>query len=252
MNRKPRRAGSAKSRVELAIVSVIAILLVVGVAIWQFQQAPLNTVVSSESAQMVAAALTPNPADALTTPSATPSAVATLPPPGPPPTFPAGYPPGKKAAVLNHYQQALRDYNNAAKAGRNVRPSKQPPALPSSPQQLPTGIIDHALGPFEPSEFLISNAWQGVVDGRRYEVFAGELGNGGAANSQPQTGAVRVYTLSISADNSLSYTDIGTFPASAATAQLTVTSFSGAILTLSSENGQMVTFDVLTDQFTYE
>jgi hypothetical protein len=97
-------------------------------------------------------------------------------------------------------------------------------------------------GPFPGSEFAVSNAWQGPVEGRWLLVYAGGPRD---ADGALTGGGVRVYTEPVDPNTGSEVTFVGEHPAPAS-AELTITDVRGHTMTLAQAGGGTVTFDLVT------
>jgi hypothetical protein len=105
-------------------------------------------------------------------------------------------------------------------------------------QQRSAGITNIRQGPFSPATFEVQDMYQGQADGTWVLVYAGATSNATGALSlyaEPQVGGPM--------------TALGTFAAPAGTGPLTVTAASGSLLTLSTSQGQRLTFNLATHQY---
>lgn len=148
-------------------------------------------------------------------------------------------------------KQRVLDQQAAARAHAPAvaRPDLGPPPPSTLPARVP-GIVSTGVnqGPFPPSEFTVSNVWNGPFSHVWYLVYAGEAldpSTGGAVG-----GGLRIYSLPIdpnAPDQTLRF--VGAFPAPGSTGMLTITAEKADVLALSARSGGPLSFDLATDTF---
>jgi hypothetical protein len=148
-------------------------------------------------------------------------------------------------------KQRVLDQQAAARASARVVPHVDlgPPPPSTLPARVP-GIVSTGLneGPFPPGEFTVSNVWTGPFAGVWYLVYAGEALN--PSTGDPVGGGIRIYSLPIdpnAADQSLRF--VGAFAAPGSPGKLTIATASGNVLTLSTDSGSTLRFDLATNTF---
>jgi hypothetical protein len=102
---------------------------------------------------------------------------------------------------------------------------------------LTPGIVDQRQGPFSAAEFAVTNMYRAPVGARWLFAFAGATRD---ESGQPAQGALRVYQMTASG----AYTFVGLYPAPSGTGALRVSAGRGAVLTLATDSGQSLTFDL--------
>jgi hypothetical protein len=105
---------------------------------------------------------------------------------------------------------------------------------------LTSGIVAHPSHvPFSTTEFSSTTLYRGQVGSRWEFVYAGEAWSNAAAKQG--SGALRIYDSH--------QTLLGVFTAPGATQSLTISGVHGEIVTLASDSGAMLTFNLATDTF---
>jgi hypothetical protein len=136
-----------------------------------------------------------------------------------------------------------------------VSPNQKPLAplgsAPGAPDPTPgTGIVTTRVQPpFSAMEFTVRNEWIGpLVSGRALEIYAGgeRVDPGGGPDVEP---AVRAYVLTRDQGGHDSLAPAGTYVDSSASGPLSVTSVSGQTMSLRTDGGQSVAFDMQTMTF---
>jgi hypothetical protein len=102
---------------------------------------------------------------------------------------------------------------------------------------LTPGIVEQRQGPFSAAEFSVTNMYRAPVGARWLFAFAGATRD---ENGQPAQGAMRVYQLTASG----AYTFVGLYPAPSGTGALRVSAGAGTVLTLATDSGRSLTFDL--------
>lgn len=129
------------------------------------------------------------------------------------------------------------------------KPGQQTPApapgaaQPSVADNRVPGISSLRQAPFAPVDFAVQNSYSAKIKGRWYVAYAGTIGGEGADRG---LGGIRILTADPGANTDLR--DLGTFAASGTTG-LKVTSHSGTTITLVSDTGDRLTFDLATLTF---
>ncbi len=136
-------------------------------------------------------------------------------------------------------------------AQANHRPKPSRNDYTPLPQPQPTrvaGITDMKLGFFSGSEFSQSNAWSGIVRSKWEIVSAGTtVSQDGMV--RPIAGAVRIYkqAFDTTGDSKIDY--VGTFVAPGNQGTLTIIAVNGTTMQLRTATGQILSFDLLTNQY---
>ena len=141
-------------------------------------------------------------------------------------------------------------------AKERFRASHKRGELNPEPESSPvTGIIDSREAPLGRKEtFRATNHWTGQVEGQWYVVYAGARTSpedGAPGNSEDGRAEVLVYHTPDSSDSAEPNTFVAAENPSAAAERtpLTIIRASGGILTLETDTGAMMTFDVATHSF---
>lgn len=121
---------------------------------------------------------------------------------------------------------------------------------------IPPGITDYEVGPdrtpgisrlqqapFGTETFAATGHYSGMVGNRWYVVYAGTIGPFG---KHPNLGGITIQTFGATSDKR--EIDFGPYP-DMGTHKLTILSVSGNVLTLRTETGATVTFDLVTRSF---
>jgi hypothetical protein len=145
----------------------------------------------------------------------------------------APVPPGL-AAKMARADQARQGRDAAQAAPRPAKPSRPEPAAAVADPAWPSGIQEHTGAPPLPgSVFQSTNAWFGLVGGRRVIVFAG------ASGSDPSTGEVVIWTLGATPHTYATPVSEGAVRvAAAAGTRLTLTTALGTALAFEAASGQ--------------
>ena len=155
----------------------------------------------------------------------------------------AAYPPAK-AALLQREQDARATAQALPHPTKN--PSYTPPA--SSPQATPVaGIESLHEGPFSACQLLVSNFWQGPVNGQWYLVYAGSA-SASIATCDHSQGALADYGEQFGRYGDGPLTTIGMFTAPSGVTSLTITAVNGNLMTLQTQTG-VLTFDLSANRF---
>lgn len=151
----------------------------------------------------------------------------------------AKYPPAK-AAILQREQNAVATAQAQPRAPKN--PNYVAPAA-STPHPTETAGITNGqnAGPFSACELLVQNTWQGPVNGRWEVVYAGATHHDLAACNDPQ-GALVIFDRSTAAQ-------IGWYTAPAGAKSLAITSVNDEVMTLRTDTGATLTFNLATNTF---
>lgn len=153
---------------------------------------------------------------------------------------PSAWPPAKATMLAQEEQQMAQ-----ARAHPHPKPSYTPP-LPQTPTVRQAGIIDTHQGPFPAAQFTVRNFWQGLV-GKDWElVYAGAKVN---SDGSMGPGALVLYNETINHLGGFDLKVIGTYPAPNATTALTITAVNGNIMQLSTDTGNVLIFNLQTDQY---
>ena len=155
----------------------------------------------------------------------------------------AGYPPAK-AALLRHEQEA------SATARALPHPTKNPSYTPpTSPPQAPpvAGIENLHEGPFPACQLLVSDFWQGPVNGQWYLVYAGSA-SASIVTCDHSRGALAIYSEQVGRYGDGPITNIGMFTAPSGVTSLTITAVTGHTMTLQTPTGA-ITFDLSSNRF---
>jgi len=139
--------------------------------------------------------------------------------------------PADKQARLDR-DRATRGHGRAPKVAdpNDLRPT-------SGPVAYETGIIADDESPMR--EFVVRNRWGGTVQGRRYIVFAG------ARTSDPTQGVVLVQEVTSAGDSSAPRP----YDTPGRTGAVQVVSLQGSRLTLATDAGARVVFNMATLRF---
>lgn len=150
------------------------------------------------------------------------------------------------SSTLNHKLQVAQQQINAGRAHPRPKPTDpQPPTAQPAPT-LQAGISNLPQGPFLSSYFAVRNSWQGPVDGTWVLAYAGDRpGTDGAADA----GGMVLYTKTANQQGGFDMHPLGMFLAPAGTTSLTIIKQQGTLLSLTSETGKQLTFNLVTRQF---
>ncbi|MGH7904283.1 MAG: hypothetical protein ACREPA_09190 [Candidatus Dormibacteraceae bacterium] len=126
------------------------------------------------------------------------------------------------------------------------------PASPngvSPPDPMPVaGISEVRQGPFSPMEFTVRNSWIGPQGSSWLFVYAG----GGRVNPGEGPAVVpglRIFVMSRDAEGHDHEAAAGTYLDRSADSALTVTSVTASLMTLRTDTGQVVRFDLRARRF---
>ncbi len=156
----------------------------------------------------------------------------------------AKYPPAK-AAILQREQNAIA----TAQAHTHTKPTNFTPP-PSAPAATPVaGIADLHEGPFPACQFSVNNFWQGPVNGQWELVYAGTQ-NSNMATCSGGRGALAIYSEEMGKYGDGPITTIGTFTVPTNATSLTITAVNGNDMTVRTNTGASLTFDMRTNTFT--
>jgi hypothetical protein len=116
-------------------------------------------------------------------------------------------------------------------------------------QPAPTrqaGIVNMQQGPFLSSVFTVRNFWQGPVGSDWVLAYAGAKPS---ADSTASQGGIVLYTETVNQAGGFDMHPLGTFLAPAGSPALTITAVQGNLLTVRSEAGRTLSFNLQTHQF---
>ncbi len=152
--------------------------------------------------------------------------------------------PPAKAARLQTELDRLATMPKASKAEVAARLKAQAPGDAAAGRAadaagLSPGIVATQQGPFAATEFTVRNMYRAPVQGVWLFVFAGGARDEAGTITQ---GGLRIYQRSASGE----YGPVGTFASPAGGGALVVRSASGSVLTLATDSGQIVLFDLGT------
>lgn len=164
--------------------------------------------------------------------------------PFPPPPTPLADLPPAKAQVWQRMNQEV------AAARANPRPKSSVPAFqPVTQQPDPRQAgIDTTMhqGPFSVTEFTVRDSWQGPVGADWVLVYAGATtGIAGPAGQ----GALRLYSEPTDAYGAYHLVPLGTYQAPAGDAALTVAGANGSVLSLRTDSGSTLSFNLQTHHY---
>jgi len=159
-----------------------------------------------------------------------------------------------KALTQNWPAAKASLYQRGVLAAVPANPPAKPPAQVAVPVPgVPTVVIPDARqtgishlkqAPFGSGEFAVTDSYSGTIKGRWYVAYAGTLkGNPPVAG----TGGIRILSSDPAATTG-HITEVGTFPA-LGTTSLTITAYTGNTLTLTTQSGAAMTFNL--DSLTY-
>jgi hypothetical protein len=115
------------------------------------------------------------------------------------------------------------------------------------------GIFTTRQGIFSPTEFDIRNEWYGPYSGDRWmQVYAGGKRTSVSGSDTSTLPALRIYVETPRTDGSLDTRLVGVFVAPGATAadrELTIISVNGTLVSVRTDAGKALTFDLSTSQF---
>jgi hypothetical protein len=151
-----------------------------------------------------------------------------------------GLPPAKQAILT----QELKDRETSpVQTDLTLEPAPDTTTLPARTR----GLFDGGgAGPFPADSFVIRNGWHGPFAAVWYIIYAGGYPDDQGDVTQ---GGVRIYALAIdpnAPDQNLSL--VGDYPAITSDA-LTIESVHGPTVTLQTDNGSQITFDLATKQY---
>ena len=147
---------------------------------------------------------------------------------------------GEKAQRREAEQDAVAKNNlldKQAAANAHANQQAQAQALAAPDAGLTAGIVEQRQGPFSAAEFAVGNMYRAKVGDRWLFVFAG------ATKSPDGTigeSAVRVYQLTAGG----SYSRVGQYASPVQGGLLSVTGASGTTVSLATEKGKAVSFDL--------
>lgn len=150
-----------------------------------------------------------------------------------------GLSPAKAKMVVQAVNTAHNEFTACQKSAacRNSPPTTLAP-VPGADLPFPTGIQSTKQAPMSPMFFTVSNQWETIYQGTEYSVYCGSTDSG--------VPAVVVWKNVISGAT-VDPQQVGqyTLP-SAGSGVLTASSYSGAILTLTTPDGAPATFNLAT------
>lgn len=151
----------------------------------------------------------------------------------------AKYPPAK-AAILQREQNAVATAQAQPHAPKNPNDVA---AVASTPHPTETAGITNSqsAGPFSACKLLVQNMWQGPVNDRWEVVYAGATHHDLAACNDPQ-GALAIFDRNTAAQ-------IGWYTAPTGVKSLTIIAVNGDVMTLRTDAGATLTFNLATDKF---
>jgi hypothetical protein len=154
--------------------------------------------------------------------------------------------PAAQSGSAGHGSILARGHGAAASAGSAAgQASRKVTATVPSPR--PPGILNTQRGPFSSSEFVVRNAWHGEVGSEQVWVYAGATPMAGGTRTI-EAPSIRIYTGGEDGDEPAS-TFRGSFSPPGADSPLSITDFSGGVLTLRSDGGKVYRFDLQTNRF---
>jgi hypothetical protein len=154
--------------------------------------------------------------------------------------------PTPHSGTTGHGSVLARGHGAAASAGAAAGQASRKPTV-SLPSPRPPGILDTQRGPFSTSEFVVRNAWHGQVGSEQVWVYAGATPMPSATRTI-EAPSIRIYTGGEDGDEPASAYR-GSFSPPGADSPLSITGFSGNVLTLRSEGGKVYRFDLQTNRF---
>jgi hypothetical protein len=166
-------------------------------------------------------------------------------------SVPNGYPPPPSTQQVTMPPRIATSeaiYEQTMQAFRlTITPATTTPGIPPTPTLAPfiPGIYNSKAAPEPSANHTMTNWWQDLVNGERVQVFAGALQDNTIYPPGPAQGVVVVNTVAIDVINST----LQEYDAPSGTGVLTITAVSGSRLTLQSDNGGTLYFDVPTRQF---
>lgn len=154
------------------------------------------------------------------------------------------------APVLPPAKQRIVDAEASAmahawRAPKPTDPAAAAPARTPLPPRTP-GIVLMHQGPFPGGEFAVRNFWSGPVAGRWLLVYAGGPRSMGG---QVTGGALRLFSQPLDPNVGNDMTPVGEFLLPTARSALTILSVQGEVMTLQTDTGRVVRFDLATSSF---
>jgi hypothetical protein len=147
---------------------------------------------------------------------------------------------------LYRFRQFVQQQINAGRAHTRPKPTdpQAPTAQPAPARQA--GISNLPQGPFLSGYFTVRNSWQGPINGEWILAYSGaKPGADGVADA----GGIVLYTETINQQGGFDLHPLGMFLAPAGTTTLVITEQQGTVLSLTSETGKQLTFNLVTHQF---
>jgi hypothetical protein len=143
-------------------------------------------------------------------------------------------------------QQEISQNQAQARAHPHTKPVQiQTPASQPAPV-LHGGIIQMHQGPFPSSIFTVRNVWQGQINSEWILAYAGARTNVHSLSGQ---GGVVLYTEKSSTSGGFDVHRIGVFLAPMSTSPLTIVTLSGHFMTLRTDTGTQLIFNLQTHQY---
>lgn len=139
--------------------------------------------------------------------------------------------------------------NHAPGAAPPLRPDQDPPGLVcANPGYTPqAGIYDFGQAPFSAGSFPVRNSWSGLVGSDRLEVYAG--GQSSNHDGTPDLAAVRVVEANETANHChYEWRPLGDYTL-VGHRWLKITAVNGTVMTLTTDDGATVTFDLVARRF---
>ena len=156
--------------------------------------------------------------------------------------FPGAHLPPEKAAILPHAEEQMA----AIRRHHAVTPGWPPPAPSPQPPQV-AGVVSAAQSPLPSMEFGAVDSWSGPAHGKWIVAYAGDLTHMFAA---PPTGAIVLYDEPVNPSAPVQYFHrTGIFPAPKGDVRLKIIGYRGVVLTLKTQSGMIIHFDVATHAY---
>lgn len=123
--------------------------------------------------------------------------------------------------------------------------SKSGPVPPAAtPEPWPQGLLSYAVAPVSPADYVFNNQWQWDINGHHVQVYAGAVGH-----DSPEAGRGLLWVRETAFDLAVLPAG-GFFLAPSGTGTLSIESYDGMELTVTSQNGQTFLFDAKSLTFT--
>lgn len=152
---------------------------------------------------------------------------------------------GGIAAVHKQHSATGSTSSSPNAAVRASPPARRPSPPPAT--ALPAAILATHNGPFASSTFEVRNAWHGASGSDVIWVYAGTAMTPGGTRTLTAPG-VRVYLQMHDGAEPYSVFQ-GSYAAPGADSALTITGFTGTVLTLRTDGGEVYRFDVVARRF---